>query len=147
MNWTAGSARLKAGAAALMLVLAGAAMGVLVDRTWVRPREAVALPLTVQGMVEHLGLTGADEARVRALLDSMHADVLTAAEQGPEALAEAARAAHGRLEAALPEDARPGFRSWMEAHHRQMMERMQGGGIGPMHDPGAHRAAPGTGGR
>jgi hypothetical protein len=136
MSHTIGGARWKAGAAALLLVLAGAAMGVLVDRSWLRPSDAAAIPLTVEGMVEHLGLAPAEEARIRVLLDSMHADVLLAAEQGPEALAEAARTAHRRLEAALPEATRPGFRDWVDGHHRQLMERMQGGGMhGAMHGP------------
>jgi hypothetical protein len=127
----------------LLLVLAGAAMGVLVDRAWLRPGPASAAPLTVEEMVEHLALAPADETRVRVLLDSVHADVLLAAEQGAAALAEAARDAHARLEAALPQDARAGFREWIEGHHRQLMERMQAGGMnGATRAPGGMHAPP-----
>jgi hypothetical protein len=138
---------MKAGAAALLLAFAGAAMGIAVDRAWLRPAEAVAVPLTVEGMVEHLGLSPADETRVRALLDSMHVEVLSAADQGPDALAAAARTAHQRLEAALPEDARAGFRSWVEDHHRQLLERMRGGDMdGATHGPGGMHPGRGGGG-
>jgi hypothetical protein len=131
------SARWKAGAAALLLVLAGAALGVLLDRAWLRPGPAAAAPLTVDEMVKHLALAPTDESRVRMLLDSVHAEVILAAEQGPAALTEAARAAHARIEAALPEHARVGFREWIDGHHQELMARMHGGGVhGGMHPPG-----------
>jgi len=164
-----GSARGKAGVAALLLLVTGFALGVVVDRAWLTvPAEAAAMPLTAEALVSHLDLRPGDEARVRALLDSMHADVTAAAVQGPDALAMAAQSAHQRIEAALPPDARPGFRAWVEGHHRQMMERMggeamhdvmHGGGMpggamhggpmpggGPMHDGPMHGAGmPGGG--
>jgi hypothetical protein len=147
-------ARGKAGAAALLLLLAGVALGVLLDRVWLQVPEARATPLTAEALADHLDLRPSDAERVRALLDSMHADVLAATAEGPEALAATARLAHERLEAALPPDARPAFRSWVEGHHRQMMERMQragmhegrmpGGGMQPggLHDGALHDPPP-----
>jgi hypothetical protein len=129
-------ARWKAGAAALLLLGAGVALGVLADRLWLQAPETETMPLTAEALVAHLDLAPTDAARIRALLDSMHVDVVAATAEGPEALAAAARTAHERIEAALPPDARPGFRSWVDDHHRQMMERMQSGGLhgGGMHD-------------
>jgi hypothetical protein len=112
----------------VLLLLTGAALGVLVDRLWLQVPVADAMPLTADALAEYLGLGPTEEAHVRSLLDSMHAEVTAATAAGPEALAAAARNAHQRIEAALPPDARPEFRTWVEGHHRQMMERMQGGG-------------------
>jgi len=134
-------ARGKAGVAALLLLLTGFALGLVVDRVWLLVPEATAMPLTAEALVSHLDLLPSDEARVRALLDSMHADVTAAAAQGPDALAMAAQSAHQRIEAALPPDARPGFRAWVEGHHRQMMERMGGGAM--MHDGSMMHDGPG----
>jgi hypothetical protein len=130
------AARRRAGVTAVLLVLAGGLLGVLVDRLWLLPAQAQAAPLTAQAMAAHLALGPADEARIRALLDSMHADVTAAVRQGPDALHEAAHTAHRRLEAALPEDARAGFRAWMRDQHHRMIERMGGE---PMHGPGSTR--------
>jgi hypothetical protein len=130
-DWQRRSRR-KAAAAATLLLLTGGLLGVLVDRVWLLPREAQAAPLTSQAMASHLNLAPAEEARIRALLDSMHAEVTAAAQQGPDSLRVAARSAHLRLEAALPPEARPEFRLWMRDQHRRMMDRMGGG---PMHRP------------
>jgi hypothetical protein len=121
----------KAAAAAALLLLAGGLSGVLVDRLWLLP-EAEAMPLTTQAMASRLNLNPSEEARIRALLDSMHAEVTAAAQHGPDSLRMAARSAHRRLEAALPPEARPEFRIWMQDQHRQMMGRMGGG---RMHRP------------
>jgi hypothetical protein len=131
-------ARRQAGIAAVLLLLAGVALGVLLDRAVLLPRQLVARPLTAEALAADLGLAAAEEARIRVLLDSMHADVMAAAAGGPEALAAAARSAHERIEAALPPHARVGFREWVQLHHRQMMERgVPHGGAGPpAHGPG-----------
>jgi hypothetical protein len=115
--------RRKAGAAAVLLLLTGVALGVFLDRVVFLPRPLAAMPLTAEALADHLDLPPSDELRIRLLLDSMHADVLAAAAGGPEALAAAAHNAHERIEAALPPDARAAFRAWVQDHHRQMMER------------------------
>jgi hypothetical protein len=124
-----GGSRRKAGAAAALLVLAGVALGVVVDRLWLMPPEAAAMPLTPEALVAHLELRPEDEARVRVLLESLHGEVTSAAAAGPEALAAVARSAHERIEQALPPEARPAFREWVEEHHAQMTERMHGGAM------------------
>lgn len=130
------SGRRKATAAAVVLLIAGGLLGVLVDRVWLLPpRRIDAMPLTAQGMAARLHLTPSDEARIGALLDSMHAQVLAAAQRGPDSLVVTARSVYLRLEAALPPEARPEFRAWMQDHHHQMLERLGGAG---MHGP-AHR--------
>lgn len=126
MNEWKHGARRKAAAAAALLLLAGSLLGVLVDRLWLLPRGVEAMPLTAQAMAARLALSPSEEARIRALLDSMHAEVTVAAQQGPDSLLTMARSAHLRLEAALPPDARPKFRAWMQDHHRQIMERTGG---------------------
>ena len=133
MNDGNGAARWKAGLTALLLVLAGAAIGVLADRLWLRPTEAAAMPLTPEALVEYLDLGPSDEARVRTILDSLHTEVVSAAAGGSADLATVARDAHARIESALPSEARPVFRSWVADHHNQMIERMKGGMHGPMH--------------
>ena len=126
--------RRKAGATAMLLVVAGAALGVLIDRLWLMAPGAAAMPLTPEALVADLDLGPEDEARVRMLLDSVHAEVLSASSGGPGALATVARSAHQRLEEALPPEARPAFRRWVEDHHAQMTERMHGGTAhGPAH--------------
>jgi hypothetical protein len=131
-QWKGGARRRSAGAAALLL-LAGALLGVLVDRFWLLPRGVEAMSLTATAMAARLDLGPSDEARIRALLDSIHADMSAAAPQGPDSLRSMARSAHMRLEAALPPRARPGFRAWIHDHHNQMMQRMGGD---RMHGPG-----------
>lgn len=111
-------------AAAALLVLAGALAGIAVDRLWILPAEAPDSPLTVDALVERLDLDGPEEARIRALIDSLHADVTTAARAGPDSLAAAARSAHRRIEGALPADARPAFRAWVRDHHGHAMGRL-----------------------
>ena len=132
-KWNDGT-RWKAGATATLLVLAGAALGVLLDRLWLVPQGAAAMPLTAEALVAHLDLDPEVEAHIRALLDSVHTEVVSAAAENPQAVAEIARGAHQRLEAALPTDARPAFRRWVEDHHAQMIERIQGEATSaPMH--------------
>lgn len=132
-----GPSRWQAAAAGLLLLIAGAALGVTVDRLWVAgPRPAAADPLTADALARSLELGPDDRARVRALLDSLRDDVAGAAAAGPDSLRAAARAARRRLHEALPPDRRPAFRRWMEHRHRQMMERMHPGGRHPMHGPG-----------
>jgi len=139
-----GGARPGAIAAAALLLLTGALLGVLVDRLWLVPRQLEAMPLTADAMTERLGLGTQDEARIRALLDSLHAEVMATVARSPDSLRAVTRNAHLRIQAALPPEARPGFGAWMQDHHRQMMERMGGGpgGHGP-DGPGEH--APGGG--
>ena len=133
MNQWKGDARRKSAGAAALLLLAGALLGVLVDRFWLLPRGVEAMSLTATAMAARLDLGPSDEARIRALLDSIHADMSAAAPQGPDSLRSMARSAHMRLEAALPPRARPGFRAWIHDHHNQMMQRMRGD---RMHGPG-----------
>jgi len=121
-------AHARTAAAAALLVLAGALAGIAVDRLWIRPAEAPASPLTVDALVERLDLDGPEEARIRALIDSLHADVTTAARAGPDSLAAAAHGAHLRIEAALPANARPAFRAWMRDHHGRAMGRLHDAG-------------------
>lgn len=127
MNGRSNVARGKAGATALLLLLTGGALGVLMDRMWLRPTEVEATALTAEALAAHLDLRPAEEARVRALLDSLDTEMMLAAQEGPDALVTAARSAHARLEAALPPDARPAFHGWMRHHNSQMMERMHRG--------------------
>lgn len=126
MNEPKTGTRRKAAAAAVLLLLAGGLLGVLVDRLWLVPREAEAAPLTAHAMATRLDLNAAEEARIRALLDTLHSEMTAAAQQGPDSLHSASRNAHQRIEAALPPDARVEFRAWLREHHRQMMERMDG---------------------
>ncbi len=126
MNRWRDGARGKAAAAAALLLLTGGLLGVVVDRLWLLPRGVEAMPLTAQAMAARLDLSPSDETRIRALLDSMHAEVTAAAQHGPDSLLTMARRAHLRLEAALPPDARPEFRAWLQDHHHQMIERATG---------------------
>jgi hypothetical protein len=142
MNVSKNRIRLRAVAAAAFLLLAGGLSGVLVDRLWLLPRQDAAMPLTAEAMAERLNLDPGELARIRALLDSMHADVLVAARHGPDSLIAAARRAHERIEIALPPLARPEYRLWIQDQHRQMMERMHGpastgpAATDPQHDDG-----------
>lgn len=129
--------RWQAALAAVLLLVTGAVLGITVDRLWLSgPPAAGAAPLTVDAMARSLDLTPDDRARVRRVLDSLEAEVAEAARSGPDSLRSVARRARARLEGALPPDARPRFRQWMQVRHRQMMERMHGSGMGPMHEDG-----------
>ena len=107
--------RWRAGVAALSLILAGGLLGVAGDRLWLRHSHGSDSALTADALVAHLDLRPAAEARMRALLDSLHVEIAATAHQ-----------AHERLDAALPEDTRPVFRQWMEHHHRAMLRRLGG---------------------
>ena len=123
--------RARAVATALLLILAGAALGIVVDRLWLSA-PAEGMSLTATAMAERLGLGPEDEARLIVLLDSLHAEVAAAAVDGPEALRAATGAAHGRIASSLPPESRPAFHLWMQEHHEHMMHQM---GLGPMmHD-------------
>jgi len=124
MSKSNASPRRRAVMMAALLLLAGGLSGVLADRLWLLPRGDDTMPLTAQAMAARLDLDASEEARIRALLDSMHADVIAAARHGPDSLATTARNAHLRLEAALPPHSRAEFRAWLVDHHRQMLERM-----------------------
>jgi len=131
----------RAGAAAGLLVLAGALLGVAVDRTWIRPPARTASQaLSVEGMARSLDLDPATRRRVASLVDSMDAAILRAARSSPDSLRMRAREARQRIEAVLPPDRVPEFRRWMREHHRSMMRRMHGEvgrpGHGPRHRPG-----------
>jgi hypothetical protein len=134
MNQWKHGARRKAAAAAAFLLLAGGLLGVLVDRLWLFPRGVEAMPLTAQALAARLDLGPSEEAQIRALLDSIHAEVMAAAQQGADSLRTTARSAHLRLEAVLPPDTRPEFRAWMQDHHRWMMERISDARL---HGPGS----------
>lgn len=117
-------ARLRAMGTAALLVVSGAAMGILVDRLWLSPPPAQASSLTAEGMAARLGLSPTEEARLRGLLDSLHAEIVR---QGPDSLGVTVRDAQRRIEETLPPDARSEFRAWMREHHERMMHRMHGG--------------------
>lgn len=127
MTSTTGGSRWKAGAAAMLLVLCGVPVGVAVDRLLLAPPPVEAMPLTAAALSDHLGLTPAEETRIAALLDSLHADVTAATRQGPDSLRAVADEVHRRLEAALPASVRPAFQAWLAGHHQRMMERIEGG--------------------
>lgn len=122
-KWT-DAARWRAAGTAALLVVTGGVMGVLVDRLWLSPPEAHATPLTAEALAARLGLSSAEEAHLRALLDSLHTEIL---HHAPDSLGIAVRNAQLRIEAALPADARPEFRAWMQEHHEQLRGRMRGG--------------------
>lgn len=119
--------RLRAAGSAALLLLAGGAMGVTADRLWLSPPEVEAAPLTAEAMATHLDLSASEAAHVRALLDSLHAEILVVLQQNPDALASTVRDAHRRIEAALPVDVRPEFQAWIRRHHDQMMDRVRRG--------------------
>jgi hypothetical protein len=125
-KWTDGASRRAAGAAALLL-LTGGVMGVLVDRVWLSPPETHAMPLTAEAMAARLDLTSAEEARLRALLDSLRAEIHAVVQRAPDSLGTAVRNAQRRIESALPPPARSEFRAWVLEHHAQLMDRMHGG--------------------
>lgn len=117
----------RAGVTVGFLVLAGMLTGIAVDRLFLLPERAAAAPLTAEGMADQLGLTPGDEARVRSLLDSLHAEVMGSGSLDPAAMVASAERAHERLEAALPPELLPRFRLWMQEHHRQLVERVEAG--------------------
>ncbi len=124
-KWTDGARWRAAGTAALLLVTGGV-MGVLVDRLWLAPPEFKATPLTTEAMAAHLRLSSVEEAHLRALLDSLHPEILAAARHGPDSLRAATRNAQSRIEAVLPAHTRSEFRTWIREHHEHMT-RMHGG--------------------
>lgn len=119
--------RVRAAGAAALLVLAGAALGIVVDRAWLSPPPIEAMSLTASAMSDRLGLSPGEEARLNVLLDSLHSEVMAAAVEGPDALRAATDAAHRRIEASLPAESRPAFHAWMQEHHEHMMRQMRGG--------------------
>jgi hypothetical protein len=123
-QWTA-DGRWRAAAAATFLLLAGGVMGVLADRHWLSPPPVEASPLTADAMTTRLGLSSAEAARIRALLDSLHADIHTAVGHGPDSLQGAIRNAQWRIENALPLEARSEFRAWMREQYQHTMEHMR----------------------
>lgn len=134
--------RWQAALAALVLFGLGALTGVAGDRLWLgrAPAAAEASTLTAQGMVTALHLDAAQEARVRAVLDSLHGDLARAAQGGTDSLVSAALQGRRRLEAALPPDRRQSFQAWMQQHHASMMEQMGGGMMGPRGGTGGDSA-------
>ncbi len=118
------SEKARAAGAGALLLLAGVALGILVDRTLLAPPSADASALTVESLAEHIDLSGEEAARLRTLLDSLHTGVMAAAAEGPEALRAATQAAHRRIEESLDPGVRPEFRGWLEQHRRHMMRRM-----------------------
>lgn len=125
-SWTDG-ARWRAAGTAALLLLAGGAMGIVADRLWLSPAPVEAAPLTAEAMATRLDLSASEAAHVRALLDSLHAEILVILQQNPDGLATKVRDAHRRIEAALPVDVRPEFHAWIRQHHDQMMNRVRRG--------------------
>jgi hypothetical protein len=104
----------------------GAALGVLADRLWLFPSKAEAQPLTAEAMALRLELSPDEEERLRDLLESLHAEVLSVVENNPGSLRAAVRDAQHRIEATLPPEALPEFHAWIREHHEQLMGRMHG---------------------
>jgi hypothetical protein len=127
-KWTDRAWWRAAGTAALLL-LTGGVMGVLVDRLWLSPHEAHATPLTAEAMAARLGLSSAQGAHLRALLDSLRGEIHAVVQRAPDSLGTAVRNAQLRIEAALPPRARSEFRAWMQEHHTRMMDRMHDGPV------------------
>jgi hypothetical protein len=123
--------RVRAAATAASLLLIGAVLGIAVDRAWLSPAPTGEMSLTASAMSARLGLDANEEARLNILLDSLHAEVTAAANEGPEALRAATRSAHRQIEAFLPPDSRPEFHMWMREHREHMMQTMHPGGMGP----------------
>jgi hypothetical protein len=119
--------RVRAGGAAAFLLVAGAALGIAADRAWLAPPPAAAMALTAEAMSERLGLSNEQESRLVVLLDSLHAEVLAAAADGPEALRIATDDAHRTIAASLPLESRPAFHAWMQEHHDHLMRQMGAG--------------------
>lgn len=128
---TRSSDRVRAAVTALLLLLAGAALGIAADRVLFSPAPIEAMSLTAEALSERLGLSADEAARLDALLDSLHGAVTEAAADGPEALRAATEAAHRQIEASLPPDARPAFHAWMQERRDHMMHRMHPGAMGP----------------
>lgn len=144
------ASRWRAAAAATLLLLAGAVLGVAVDRTWIRSRPGSAVPvLSVDDLARSLDLDASTRRRVSALVDSLDSEIVRAARAGPDSLRRNAMRARRRIEAVLPPGRVPGFRRWMRTHHRAMMRQLHGEGERPgpggMHRPGMGpgRMAPG----
>lgn len=77
-------------------------------------------------LAAHLDLGPAEEGRIRALLDSLHTGMMLAAQEGPDALVTAAKGAHARLEAALPQDARAALQDRMRHHNSEHQDHAAG---------------------
>ncbi len=123
----------RAAATAVLLLLTGAALGIVVDRVWLSSPAVGEMSLTAMALAERLGLAPEEEARLSVLLDSLHVEVTAAAADGPEALRAATDAAHAAIAASLPAESRPAFHAWMQEHHEHMMRQL---GMGPMmHEP------------
>ena len=121
-----GRARWRAAGTALLLLVAGAVLGIMADRHLLSRPDTHEMPLTAEALVARLDLTVAEEARLRTVLDSLHADMAGVVQQGPDAMGAVARDAHRRIEAALPARVLPAFRDWIREHHDEAMRRMHG---------------------
>jgi hypothetical protein len=130
MSRTAQGVQLRAVGTAVMLFVFGAVTGILADRLLLRPVRLEAAPLTMDAMVDRLGLSEVESLRVRALLDSLHTELAGVLLDDPESLRGRVGQIQQRIESALPEDARSEFREWMEEHHQSMIGR---GRHGPSH--------------
>ncbi len=125
-------AHARAATTAVLLLLTGVALGIVLDRVWLSPSAVEGMSLTASSMAERLSLTPDEEARLTALLDSLHVEVTAAAADGPEALRIATDEAHRLIAASLPPESRTAFHQWMQEHHEHMMRQL---GMGPMmHD-------------
>jgi hypothetical protein len=104
-----------------MLFVSGALVGIVSDRVVLRPAPLAATPLTVNAMVDHLGLSESESARVRVLLDSLHTELARVLVENPDSLRVSVHEIRDRIEAALPESARVEFREWILEHHQSMI--------------------------
>lgn len=125
MNGIGTAARLRSGGTAALLVLSGALLGIAADRFWLSQGEPVDAALTADTLADHLGLDPAAEASLSALLDTLHAEILSAAAFGPDSLQAKVDHAHRRIAESLPTESRTSFHSWMQGHHEEVMRRLQ----------------------
>lgn len=141
MTTWADGARWRAAGTALLLLVAGGVVGVAMDRLWLSRSRTEVAPLTAEAMAARLDLSSSEETRLRALLDSLHSEVLTVVDRRPDSLRTVVHVAQQRIEAALPAGARVEFRNWMNEHHERLA-RMHGGST----EHGATHRAPPAGG-
>jgi hypothetical protein len=133
---------LRAAATVVFLLLAGALIGIVVDRHWISPPAIEATPLTAESIAARLGLAPTEEARLSALLDTLHVEMMRRLREDPDALGPAVHDAQRRIEAVLPPGTRPEFRALMQEHHEQMMRHTHGGPMDHSHQRRMHGSGP-----
>lgn len=121
----------RAAIAAALLIALGAFLGVSIDRIWLvtfgaRDQQS---QVSVEALSTALRLDTREKQELAALVDSIGWSIAEAIEQNPDSLPQVARRARDRLEEAVPPDARPRFRNWMDGRRSEMLDRMRGRGM------------------